>query len=89
MVLTGMPRPVLGESCITSIKDFAIFPPPKKKVRTLCDKLHCDLCIYALKDESQENDEFAQLIESKTHGGLVYPSKGVILICQGAEKIFR
>ena len=30
-----MPRPVLGESCTTSIKDFAIFsphpPPPKKK----------------------------------------------------------
>ena len=30
-LLTGMPRPVLGESCITSIKDFAIFPPHKKK----------------------------------------------------------
>ena len=26
-----MPRPVLGESCTTSIKDFAIFPPHKKK----------------------------------------------------------
>ena len=24
LVLTGMPRPVLGESCTTSIKDFAI-----------------------------------------------------------------
>ena len=33
LVLTGMPRPVLGESCTTSIKDFAIFPshPQKKK----------------------------------------------------------
>ena len=31
LVLTGMPRPVLGESCTTSIKDFAIFPPHKKK----------------------------------------------------------
>ena len=26
-----MPRPVLGESCTTSIKDFAIFPPHQKK----------------------------------------------------------
>ena len=26
-----MPRPVLGESCTTSIKDFAIFPPNQKK----------------------------------------------------------
>ena len=26
LVLTGMPRPVLGESCTTSSKDFAIFP---------------------------------------------------------------
>ena len=31
LVLTGMPRPVLGESCTTSIKDFAIFPPHQKK----------------------------------------------------------
>ena len=25
-----MPRPVLGESCTTSIKDFAIYPPHQK-----------------------------------------------------------
>ena len=31
LVLTGMPRPVLGESCTTSIKDFATFPPHQKK----------------------------------------------------------
>ena len=31
LVLTGMPGPVLGESCTTSIKDFAIFPPHQKK----------------------------------------------------------
>ena len=31
LVLTGMPRPVLGQSCTTSIKDFAIFPPHQKK----------------------------------------------------------
>ena len=31
LVLTGMPRPVLGESCTPSIKDFAIFPPHQKK----------------------------------------------------------
>ena len=31
LLLTGMPRPVLGESCTTSIKDFAIFPPHQKK----------------------------------------------------------
>ena len=30
-----MPRPVLGESCTTSIKDFAIFPPHQKKKKTL------------------------------------------------------
>ena len=29
--LTGMPRPALGESCTTSMKDFAIFPPYQKK----------------------------------------------------------
>ena len=33
LVSTGMPRPVLGESCTTSIKDFAIFPPHQKKRR--------------------------------------------------------
>ena len=31
LVLTGMPRSVLGESCTPSIKDFAIFPPHQKK----------------------------------------------------------
>ena len=31
LILSGMPRPVLGESCTTSIKDFAIFPPHQKK----------------------------------------------------------
>ena len=31
LVLTGMPRPVLGESCTASMKDFAIFPPRQKK----------------------------------------------------------
>ena len=31
LVLTGMPRPVLGESCTLSIKYFAIFPPHQKK----------------------------------------------------------
>ena len=30
-VLTAMPRPALGESCTTSIKDFAIFPPHQRK----------------------------------------------------------
>ena len=30
-VLTGMPRPVLGESCTTSRKDFTIFPPHQKE----------------------------------------------------------
>ena len=31
MVSTGIPSLVLGESCTTSIKDFAIFSPNKKK----------------------------------------------------------
>ena len=31
LVSTGMPIPVLGESCTTSIKDFDIFPSHKKK----------------------------------------------------------
>ena len=31
LVLTGMSRPVLGESYTTSIKDFANFPPRQKK----------------------------------------------------------
>ena len=31
LVLTDMPRPVLGESCTTPLKDFAIFPPHPKK----------------------------------------------------------
>ena len=33
LVLTGMPRPVLGESSTTFIKDFAIFPPHQKKTK--------------------------------------------------------
>ena len=32
LVLTGMPRPVLGESYTTSIKDFSIFPHQKKRI---------------------------------------------------------
>ena len=39
LVLTGMPRPVLGESCTTSIKDFAIFPPHQKKKNSLTQLL--------------------------------------------------
>ena len=35
MVLTGMPRLVLGESCTTAIKDFAIFPPRQKQKKTI------------------------------------------------------
>ena len=31
LVLIGMPRLVLGGSCATSLKDFAIFPPHQKK----------------------------------------------------------
>ena len=31
LLLTGMPRPLLGVSCTTSIKDFAIFLPHQKK----------------------------------------------------------
>ena len=31
LVSTGMSRSVLGESCTTSIKDFAIFPPHQEK----------------------------------------------------------
>ena len=42
LVLTGMPRPVLGESCTTSIKDFAIFPPHQKKIYILC--FYRDIC---------------------------------------------
>ena len=34
LVLTGIPRPMLGESCTTSIKDFAIYTPHKKKSQT-------------------------------------------------------
>ena len=33
LVVTGMPRLLLEESCITSIKDFTIFPPHKNKAR--------------------------------------------------------
>ena len=32
LFLTVMPRPVPGESCATSIKDFTNFPPHKKKI---------------------------------------------------------
>ena len=31
LFLIGMPRPALGESCTTSLKDFVIFPPHQKK----------------------------------------------------------
>ena len=31
LVLTDMPRSVLGESCTTSLQDFAIFPSHQKK----------------------------------------------------------
>ena len=34
LVLTGMPRPVLGESCTPHIKDFTIFPPHQKKKKS-------------------------------------------------------
>ena len=35
LVLTGMPRPVLGESWTTSIKDFAMSPHQKKKKKMM------------------------------------------------------
>ena len=34
-VFTGMPIPVLGESCTMSIKNFVIFPPHQKKYEML------------------------------------------------------
>ena len=32
LVVIDMPRPVLGESCTTRIKDFTMFPAHKKKI---------------------------------------------------------
>ena len=43
LVLTGMPRPVLGESCTSSIKDFAIFPPHQKKKKKKLQYLDINL----------------------------------------------
>ena len=51
LVLTGMPRLILGESCTTSIQDFAIFPPHKKKKKSnfiLSQALAYFLCMCRL-----------------------------------------
>ena len=53
-VLIGMPQPVLGESCTTCIKDFAIFSSSKIKNKT---KLFVNLvstvekCIKVVKNK--------------------------------------
>ena len=54
---TGMPRPFLGESCTTSIKYFALFPPnqeKKKKKKMVTKNRHLSLRkIAAELSESQ------------------------------------
>ena len=46
LVLTDIPIPVLGESCTTSIKDFAFFPPHQKKKKTID---HIQKCFQSRK----------------------------------------
>ena len=58
-------------------------------VKSLSNKLHCEICVSALTNKNIENKKFAQLINMKTKGGLTYPSEDVIFVCQKAEKLFR
>ena len=50
LVLTGMRRPGLGESCRKSIKDYAIFPPHQKKNM----KLPCVVIIPTQNNKSTD-----------------------------------
>lgn len=50
-------------------------------VRQVCKTTPCEECIAALY-----SDEPAPLVEQKTRGGLVSPSKDVIGLCETVEK---
>lgn len=51
----------------------------------------CEKCQNALFQESQSVAEFSEnsLIQAKTRGGLIFPSKCVVTICQYAENVIR
>lgn len=57
-------------------------------VRFLTKKLSCEQCVDALT-ELPLNSYHHDLISIKTQGGLLYPSKDVILICENCEKLIR
>ena len=58
LVLTGMPRPVLRESCTTSLKDFAIFPHKKNP---FCGYLsHTRILMQNFNDRSNQSSAISR-----------------------------
>ena len=66
LVLTGMPRPVPGESYTTSIKDFAIFPPHQKKNNNMIYTLPLHNFIHKIclmhKSRKMEEQSYSNIV---------------------------
>lgn len=70
-----------SEKIVAYIAGYVVF-----KLRS---SLHCDICVNALTDVTDDGDTVCSLIKHKTRGGLICPSADVIDICIRCEKYFR
>jgi hypothetical protein len=68
-----------SEKIVAYIAGFVVFK--------LKNTLHCEMCINALTEQSE--NKLCSLIKLKSKGGLIFPSKDVIAVCLTCEKFFR
>lgn len=73
--------------CIANIAGWVV----KKIVNKKRPLIKCETCRNALFQDSQSVAEFSDnnIIQAKTRGGLIFPSKCVVTICQHAEGVIR
>lgn len=76
-----------SKNCIANIAGWVV----KKIVDEKRPLIRCETCRNALFQDSQSVAEFSDnnLIQIKTRGGLIFPSKCVVTICQRAENVIR
>jgi len=58
-------------------------------VKGLLKKMSCTVCAEALTQEGDEFDTSLTLIQRKTRGGLIFPSRSVRLICSKTEGLIK